>query len=348
VKEEFDRTTQQPLARKYFAGGLAFHKALHPDNANNNYGIRFNEDYKTITYQLKFDMSTDSDQEYDAAQQTHQRLNTYGYFLEKLKSTNGADALHRNYHTFNQVALNNLFNALRTHKESMGDNIKKIKKIEMFMSEVYMLQKTRADAFQKKSRAQPWPKRFVPPRPYRTLRDQAQTSGSDTDDMPPWNTDRMKTWWKKYSSVGKICAATAGGAFISLWLDLPFFPLFMRIIARHTDLNDQTTKTKMKIYNDILNRHWLALKKHFRNSEESTSIDTASPNGGIDLGQGHYLHVMGMSPDGSSQFNPAEILHLQRDLRGFLPVPVGSPRPVKIDALFGPGTAVPPSVPVNP
>ena len=334
VKEEFDRTTQQPLARKYFAGGLGFNKAMHPDNANNNYGIGFNNDYTKITYRLKLDMSTNTQEKNDAAQHTYKRINTYGYFLEELKSINGADSLHRNYLSFNQVALNNLFNALRTHKESMGDNIKKKKKIEMFMAEIYRLQKKNENNFKEKSRAQPWPKRFIS-RPYRTTMDHAQTSGSDHEAMSPWSTVRMKELWNKYSSVGKICAATAGGAFISLMLDLPFFPLFMRIIARHTDLNDQTTKTKVNVYNIILNRHWLAIRKRFQNKQEPTAITDDSQKGGIDLGQGHYLHVTGMNPEGSPPFNPNEILILQHELRGLVPIPVGGPRPVKIDALFG-------------
>ncbi|GEM_PF-2749648 len=57
--------------------------------------------------------------------------------------------------------------------------------------------------------------------------------------------------------------------------------------------------------------------------------------GGIDLGQGDYLKVVGTDAAGLPQFDPAQLMQFQKDLRGFVPVPAGFPQPVNIRPLMG-------------
>jgi hypothetical protein len=57
--------------------------------------------------------------------------------------------------------------------------------------------------------------------------------------------------------------------------------------------------------------------------------------GGIDLGHGDYLKVISTDAAGMPQFDPAELLKLQKDLRGIIPVPVGVPQPLNVRPLLG-------------
>ncbi|NTV30128.1 MAG: hypothetical protein HGA80_08625 [Candidatus Omnitrophica bacterium] len=61
----------------------------------------------------------------------------------------------------------------------------------------------------------------------------------------------------------------------------------------------------------------------------------ATPTGGIDLGHGEYLKVTGTDASGMPKFDPVQILRLQKDLRGIVPVPVSGPQPVNLRPLFG-------------
>ena len=62
---------------------------------------------------------------------------------------------------------------------------------------------------------------------------------------------------------------------------------------------------------------------------ETTVKQDSEDLGGIDLGQGDYLKVVGTDAAGMVRVDRAEILRLQQDLRGFVPIPVGNPYPVK-------------------
>ncbi len=71
-------------------------------------------------------------------------------------------------------------------------------------------------------------------------------------------------------------------------------------------------------------------KKTPGTGDMSSSNNKITPNtGGIDLGQGDYLKVVGTDAAGMVRVDRAEILRLQQDLRGFVPIPVGNPYPVK-------------------
>ncbi len=63
--------------------------------------------------------------------------------------------------------------------------------------------------------------------------------------------------------------------------------------------------------------------------------DAGKVKGGIDLGQGDYLKVVGTDAAGMPQFDPAQLMQLQKDLRGIVPVPVGGPQPVNLRPLLG-------------
>ncbi|MFH0753860.1 MAG: hypothetical protein V2A70_04780 [Candidatus Omnitrophota bacterium] len=67
----------------------------------------------------------------------------------------------------------------------------------------------------------------------------------------------------------------------------------------------------------------------------AVSIDNAASYGGIDLGNGDYLKVIAKDALGMPQFDPAQMLQLKADLKGFVPVPVGMPQPVNLRPLLG-------------
>ncbi len=51
--------------------------------------------------------------------------------------------------------------------------------------------------------------------------------------------------------------------------------------------------------------------------------------------RGDYLKVVGTDAAGMPQFDPAQLMQLQKDLRGIVPVPVGGPQPVNLRPLLG-------------
>ena len=71
------------------------------------------------------------------------------------------------------------------------------------------------------------------------------------------------------------------------------------------------------------------------NGEKTIGDVTKQVQGGIDLGQGDYLKVVGTDAAGMPQFDPAQLMQLQKDLRGIVPVPVGGPQPVNLRPLLG-------------
>jgi hypothetical protein len=74
--------------------------------------------------------------------------------------------------------------------------------------------------------------------------------------------------------------------------------------------------------------------KKFPGAVTNNAGDDAA-TGGIDLGHGNYLKVVGTDAAGMPQFDPAQLMQLQKDLRGIVPVPVGAPQPVNVRPLFG-------------
>jgi hypothetical protein len=56
--------------------------------------------------------------------------------------------------------------------------------------------------------------------------------------------------------------------------------------------------------------------------------------GGIDLGQGNYLKVMATDAAGIPSFDPRQLMQFQKDLRGIVPIPVGGPQQVSLEALI--------------
>ncbi len=76
-------------------------------------------------------------------------------------------------------------------------------------------------------------------------------------------------------------------------------------------------------------------RSEVKGSDGQDKAEAKDIQGGIDLGQGDYLKVVWTDAAGMPTFDPAEILQLQKDLRGIVPVPMSGPQPVDLKPLLG-------------
>ncbi len=98
---------------------------------------------------------------------------------------------------------------------------------------------------------------------------------------------------------------------------------------------DVKTDSGEPLYRRQINK--LMQKKNLPGSDSAGTVGTSQKDiqGGIDLGQGDYLKVIGTDASGMPKFDPAQLIQLQKDLRGIVPVPVGVPQPVNLKPLLG-------------
>ena len=114
---------------------------------------------------------------------------------------------------------------------------------------------------------------------------------------------------------------------------------------RVSDFRPDQMKRLLGVVNDLVASKVRSVKKRkdlftelkirvegFMNTDNAEVKDI---QGGIDLGQGDYLKVIGTDAAGMPKFDPAQLIQLQKDLRGIVPVPIGGMQPVNLKPLLG-------------
>ncbi|MEI8010978.1 MAG: hypothetical protein WCI27_00665 [Candidatus Omnitrophota bacterium] len=230
--------------------------------------------------------------------------------LVKLEAAAGNGDVNVYLQQFSVTQLRALFDALARYKNH-EDDLLKVKQYESWMQIILKMRSQRKTYNSDKTIFGYFPKEAL------GNRDQAES------DQAKWKASLMK------SSVFFLVSFTA----VQLSNIIP-------------DISPHTVITHIHAQWPFM-RHrlrWIFMHWKYGKFRRNPGVDVQAPDdeskeagaelvrlnkGGIDLGQGEYLRIVGTDAAGMPRFDPADILRMQKDLRGLMPIPLGMPRPVE-------------------